>query len=132
MDAVTMHTALLSHRDQEQIQLLEALRHAGEPPLATPRRQWRDTDSAVGAEVVRAHEVGAQRAIELGECETRRADRFATHQVTRQLRQKLGVHRAKQPLHLAAALGPRDARVGEFKVQLRRHCSRCRLVKSLP
>ena len=83
VDAVAAHDARPGDLHQQQIEILQALGHAGEPPIGEPRRVRRHLDFAMYPGVVVFNEVSAQGVLELRQRPPRRRRRLAVHQMTR-------------------------------------------------
>ena len=103
---------------QQQVEVVEAGGHPGQPSVAEPGRPRCGSGFAVLAQMVGAGDVAADGCVQLGQRQPRRGGGLAAYQVAGQLGQQLGVQRAEQPLHFAPALGPPDGRVDQLDAQV--------------
>ena len=119
-DAVALDHARLGVLDQEEVEFLQALGQARQEAACGPGLARRGARLRVGAGVVGADDEGADHTVELGQRQGWRGRRATADEVAGQLGQQLRRDGAKEPLHLAAPLGPGHGRVDQADAQVGR------------
>ena len=119
-DAVALHDPGLGMLDQEQVKLLQAIGQARQEGARGPGLARSRAGPRVRAQVVGANHKGADRAVELGQRQPRRAGRPTRDKVPGQLRQELCRDGAEEALDFAPALRASHCRVDQPNTQIGR------------
>lgn len=117
VDSVSLHGPMRGRGEQQAVELVEGVGHAGHPPVRDPRISRGDTELLVGALIVGGDE-GADRPVHAREIEHGLRAAVPGAEVAGEGREDFGVDGAEKALDLASPLRPADGGEDEPEVQL--------------